>query len=213
MPSRRSPDDAAEHHAASAPAWHTLAIDDALAQAGSRPEGLTEDEVVSRQQKHGANELAAIAGISTWRLLAAQFSSLIVWILIGAALVSGVVGEWVDAIAIMAIVVINGIIGFYQEYNAERSITALRRMTAPQAKVRRGGNVGQVPSREVVPGDILLFEAGDIKADIHHYQSVPHTAAEIERMRTIGKHSLDGRKVMKHRVDEARLERLLAERG
>jgi Ca2+-transporting ATPase len=87
---------------------------------------------------------------------------LIVWILIGAGLVSGFLGEWVDSIAILSIVFLNGLIGFYQEYNAEKSIAALKKMTAPQAKVRRDGKVVLVPAADVVPGDVIELEAGDL---------------------------------------------------
>jgi P-type Ca2+ transporter type 2C len=95
-------------------------------------------------------------------LLISQFKSLIVWILAAAALVSGLVAEWADCIAILAIVVLNGLIGFYQEFNAERSLAALKRMTAPRARVRRDGRSVSVPAAMVVPGDLLEVEAGDL---------------------------------------------------
>lgn len=146
------------------PAWHALALADVLLRARSSASGLTDEEAATRQRDGGFNEISSAASVQPWRILLAQFTSLIVLILIAAAIVSGAFGEWVDAIAIVTIVVMNGVIGFYQEYNAERSIAALRRMTAPQAKVRRAGVVRQIPSREVVAGDILLVEAGDIVA-------------------------------------------------
>jgi Ca2+-transporting ATPase len=92
--------------------------------------------------------------ISPWAIFFAQFKNLIVWLLIVAGVVSGLLGEGVDAIAVLSIVVLNAVIGFYQEYNAEKSIVALRKMTAPRAKVLRDGNVTVVPSAEVVPGDM-----------------------------------------------------------
>ena len=97
-------------------------------------------------------------------LLLGQFKSIIIGILIAAALVAGVTSEWADCIAILAIVVLNALIGFYQEYHAEQSIAALRRMTAPRASLRRDGSSRIVPASEVVPGDLIELEAGDLVA-------------------------------------------------
>jgi Ca2+-transporting ATPase len=94
----------------------------------------------------------------------AQFKNLIVWILIVAGAVSGMLGEVVDAIAILAIVVLNAVIGCYQEFSAEKSIAALKKMTAPRAKVWRDGAVATVPAAEIVPGDVLELDAGDLVA-------------------------------------------------
>ena len=85
-------------------------------------------------------------------------------ILIAAGIVAGVTGEWGDCLAILAIVVLNALIGFYQEYHAEKSIAALRRMTAPNARVRRDGISRIVPAIEIVPGDVVELEAGDVVA-------------------------------------------------
>lgn len=124
--------------------------------------GLSQEVAASRLEEHGPNEVRQAAPIRPLALLIGQFRSLIVWILISAALVSGILGEWADCIAILSIVVANGLIGFYQEYNAERSLAALRRMTAPQARVRRDGRSLFIPAAEVVPGDVLELEAGDL---------------------------------------------------
>ncbi len=94
----------------------------------------------------------------------AQFKSLIIWVLIAAAVISGLLGERMDAIAILAIVVLNAVIGFYQEFQAEKSIAALKKMTSPHATVRRGGQVTSIPASGVVAGDILTLEAGDLIA-------------------------------------------------
>lgn len=145
-------------------AWHAMSVDEVVGRVGVWATGLPTSEAQQRLARDGVNELAVVETTSHWRILATQFSSLIVWILIAAACVSAVFGESVDATAIAVIVVMNALIGFYQEYNAERSIAALRRMTAPSAKVRRDGQVILVPSRDVVIGDLLQLEAGDIVA-------------------------------------------------
>ena len=135
-----------------------------LAALDSRTEGLSSATAKERVAVHGPNELRASEGVSPWRLLLGQFRSLIVWILMAAAVVSGALGEMVDALAILAIVVLNAAIGFYQEYNAGKAIAALRRMAAPQAKVLRDGRVFAVPAAAVAPGDVLALEAGDLVA-------------------------------------------------
>ncbi|MCZ7646215.1 MAG: cation-translocating P-type ATPase [Planctomycetota bacterium] len=143
-------------------AWHALSLESAQAQVGATAEGLSDDEVAKRFQKFGPNELRDAEPINPWAILASQFSSLIVWILIAAGVVSGIFGEWVDALAITAIVVLNALIGFYQEFNAEKSMAALKRMTAPHARVRRSGVVRDVLARDIVPGDVVVLEAGDL---------------------------------------------------
>jgi len=145
-------------------AWHALSAEEVVRRVDVGPTGLKAAEVQQRLARNGQNELAMAETTGRWRILATQFASLIVWILIGAAIVSATFGEWVDAIAILVIVAMNALIGFYQEYNAERSIAALRRMTAPLAKVRRDGQIILVPAREVVVGDMVQLEAGDIVA-------------------------------------------------
>ncbi len=102
--------------------------------------------------------------VSAARVLGAQFASLVVWFLIAAAITSAVIGEAVDAFAIVSIVVLNAVIGFIQEFRAERAIEALRAMTAPKARVRRDGLTAAISARDVVAGDLLLVEAGDVIA-------------------------------------------------
>ena len=143
-------------------AWHALDERAVLALLSSSRSGLTQDVAATRLLEHGPNELRRAVHIRPVALLLGQFKSLIVWILVAAALVSGVMGEWADCIAILSIVVVNGLIGFYQEYNAERSLAALRRMTAPHARVRRDGRSLSIPAGQVVPGDVFELEAGDL---------------------------------------------------
>jgi len=126
--------------------------------------GLTGQEAARRLAANGPNTLKEGRRISRLQIFLAQFNSLIVWILIAAGVISGLLGEGVDAVAILAIVVLNAIIGFYQESQAEQSIAALKKMTAPQAKVRRDGAVTVIAATDIVIGDILALEAGDLVA-------------------------------------------------
>jgi Ca2+-transporting ATPase len=144
--------------------WYALEAEEVLEFLGSGPEGLSSAEVAARFAACGPNRLADTIAVSPVRLLLAQFKSLIVWILVGAAVVSGVVGEALDCLAILAIVLLNAVIGFCQELSAAKSMAALRSMAAPQAKVLRAGRAVCVDAVQVVPGDILVLEAGDLVA-------------------------------------------------
>ena len=110
--------------------------------------------------EYGPNELAEAGVKSPWRILAEQFTSLLIIILIIAAVVSAFLGDYEDAIVIMAIVVLNGALGFRQEYKAEKTMSALRKLAAPMVRVRRAGEVTEVPAADLVPGDVVLLEAG-----------------------------------------------------
>jgi Ca2+-transporting ATPase len=145
-------------------AWHTKTSEQVLQQLQSSITGLSSTEAAQRLLSNGPNELKEGKRISAWQIFLGQFKSLIVWILIVAGIISGVLGEMVDAIAILAIVVLNAVIGFYQEHSAEKSIAALKKMAAPQAKVWRDGAIKAVPAAEIVTGDVLELEAGDLVA-------------------------------------------------
>ncbi len=153
--------------------WHRLAVDTIRAQLGTDLErGLTDAEVRNRLARTGPNELPEGPPPSALRVLLAQFSSLIIWVLIGAAVVSGMLQEWVDAGAILAIVVLNALLGFVQEFRAERSLAALKRLSITLARVVRDGTVRTVPSRELVPGDLVVVDAGDhVPADARLIQA------------------------------------------
>ncbi len=135
-----------------------------MAEVNASQEGLTEAEAVRRVAKEGRNELKEAKRVSPLRLLFEQFNSVIIWILVAAGVISMVAGEFVDAVAILAIVICNAAIGFYQEWSAEKSIAALQQMTAPQAKVRREGAVVMIPASGIVVGDVLVLAAGDVVA-------------------------------------------------
>ncbi len=146
--------------------WHTLPMAEVFTRLDTPDtrQGLASEQAASRLAAIGPNELAAAEGRSIAGVLGSQFASLIIWLLIAAALVSAVLGEWVDAAVVGAIVILNAVIGAYQEYSAEHAIAALRRMTAPQAKVVRDGKTVVVSASVVVPGDVLALEAGDLVA-------------------------------------------------
>ncbi len=145
-------------------AWHSQSAEEVLSLLASSADGLSAQEAAQRLLTHGPNELKEGKAISPLRMFVAQFKSLIIWILIAAGVISGLLGEIVDCLAILVIVVLNAVIGFYQEFKAEQSIAALKKLTAPQAKVRRDGQVISIPASGIVAGDILALEAGDLVA-------------------------------------------------
>jgi Ca2+-transporting ATPase len=147
------------------PQWHSRPINELLSGLGTEPErGLSAAEASNRLQRYGPNELRKEAGVGLFVVLLAQFRSLVIWVLIGAAAVSISLGETVDGLAIAIIVLLNALFGFYQEFRAERAAAALARLVAPRARVVRDGHSLMVPAAEVVRGDILLLEAGDLVA-------------------------------------------------
>ncbi|NDJ76410.1 MAG: HAD-IC family P-type ATPase, partial [Chloroflexi bacterium] len=147
--------------------WYALVKEDVLQHLATDQEaGLGTAEVAQRRAQHGANELPREGGTSVWQLLISQFTSVMVLVLIAAAIVSIFIGDSKDAIVIMAIVVLNAALGFFQEYQAEQALVALGEMQTPLVRVRRGGHVQEVSAVDLVPGDIVLLEAGDrIPAD------------------------------------------------
>lgn len=129
--------------------------------------GLSEETASDRRKQFGFNELSEGKAISPVTLLLNQFKDFMVLVLLGATLISGLLGEYLDAITIIAIIVMNGILGFVQEFRAERSLRALKELSAPTAKILRDGIPIEVAANELVPGDIVLLEGGDrVPADI-----------------------------------------------
>ncbi len=142
--------------------WHSLPAGVLGAALHTDPDtGLGTAEAGERQARGGFNELPEAPPPSLLRLFLSQFTSVIVWVLIGAAVVSGLLEDWLDAAAIVAIVFLNGMLGFIQEFRAERSLAALRKMSVAMARVVRDGAVQSIAARELVPGDLILLEAGD----------------------------------------------------
>ncbi len=144
-------------------------------------EGLKEFEVIQRLTKFGLNQLPEQKRISSFKLFINQFSSFIVWILIGALIISGFLGEWIDAVSIGVIIFLNALIGFIQEYSAERSLEALQKLIKPTSRVIREGKLQIIPSSNIVPGDLVALEAGDrVPADgriVHTVQLSTQEAA------------------------------------
>lgn len=128
--------------------------------------GLSSDEVRVRRERYGINELIDRGMKNPWKILLEQLTGLMIIILIIAAVISLLMGETKDAIAILVIVVLNAILGFSQEYRAEKAMAALKKLSVPKVRVRRGGKVQEVSAQDLVPGDIVLIEAGNaIPAD------------------------------------------------
>jgi len=146
--------------------------------------GLTNEEVKIRRKQFGFNELQEAEKQSALLLFFSQFKDFMVIVLLVATLISGILGEYIDAIAIILIVFVNGILGFFQERKAEKSLEALKELSAPMATVLRGGKWEKIPSKEIVPGDILRFASGDrISADIRLFEI---SSLEIEESALTG---------------------------
>jgi len=141
--------------------------------------GLRSEDISSRRETFGPNQLMEQKGRGPVKIFLEQFADFIIWVLIGAAVVSGFLKEWVDAMAIVAIVVLNAILGFIQEYRAEKSLQALRKLAVPTSRVIRSGVREVVPSADLVPGDLVELEAGDhIPADGRVVWHTPNFAVQ-----------------------------------
>jgi Ca2+-transporting ATPase len=157
-----------------APAWHCLPAGEVAGQLATDPaRGLPRAEAASRLARYGPNAIQEGEKRSAWRMLADQFTDFMIIVLLVAAVISGFIGEVVDTIAILVIVVMNGTIGFIQEYRAEQAMAALKKLAAATARVLRDGTVIEVPAAELVPGDVVVLEAGNvIPADLRVFESV-----------------------------------------
>ncbi len=140
--------------------WHTLTEDDALSRLSSGRSGITSSEAKSRLEKDGPNELTMQKGTSPIIIFLSQFKDLMVIILIIATIISAALEEYIDSIVILIILILNAIIGFSQEYKAEKAIMALQALAAPNATVIRNGKELSVPARDLVVGDIVLLQTG-----------------------------------------------------
>ena len=143
--------------------WHALAATEALTALGTDQQtGLNPAEVLRRQEAYGPNLVTAKGGTPPWLRFLLQFNQPLVYILLAAGVITAFLGEWVDSSVIFCVVVINAIIGFIQEAKAEKAIEALSRMVVTATTVRREGKKRRIPSAELVPGDVVLLQSGDL---------------------------------------------------
>ena len=141
--------------------WHTLSIDETRQQLNTPSGGLSGTESALRLEQYGPNELIAADSVSAGTVLANQFKNVLIVILLVATVLSGFLGHAIESIAIAVIVLFAIVLGFVQEYRAERAIEALRKMAAPTARVWRDGMEAQIPARDLVPGDLVALGIGD----------------------------------------------------
>ena len=148
--------------------WHTVSADAAARRLDTDLErGLSVDEASRRLERVGANEIPERGRRSPLAMFAAQFQDFMILVLIAAAVVSGIIGDAEDTIVILAIVVLNAAVGLVQDYRAERAMAALRRLAAAKAVVVRSGHQHTIDAAEIVPGDIVVLEAGSaVPADL-----------------------------------------------
>ncbi len=142
--------------------WYRFSADSTLEQLGSSREGLSEPEVAERLERYGTNELEDRGGRSSLRIFLSQFRDLFTAILIVAAVVSAFLKDWIEAVAILAIIVLNAVMGFVQEKKAEEAMAALKRMAVPEVTLVRSGETIVTSASDIVPGDILTLETGNI---------------------------------------------------
>jgi Ca2+-transporting ATPase len=159
--------------------WHNLEVSEALTSLDSKRDGLSQEEAQRRLAQFGYNELAAGERVSPWKIFLEQFKNFLIIILLVAVVLSAIMGEVADAIVIFAIVLFAAGLGFIQEYRAEKAMEALKKMAAPLASVLRNGKEAEIPSQELVPGDIIILRTGDrIPADCRLMEAVNFKADE-----------------------------------
>ena len=174
--------------------WHVQHADQVCADLETDPaRGLSPDEAAQRLIRYGPNKLAEKKPRPAWLKFFDQFKNVLVMVLLGAVVLAAAIGDLKDAVVILIVVVFNATLGFYQEYRAEATLAALKKMLAQHARVRRGGRVLEIPAEELILGDLVLLEAGDrIPADGRVW--VSHNAEVAEAVLTgeshaVGKHA------------------------
>jgi magnesium-transporting ATPase (P-type) len=147
--------------------WHAMAADEVLARIEASTDGLTQEEAQRRLGEYGPNRLPETASRGPLMRLLAQFNSLLIYVLLAAAVLAALIDHYIDALVILAVVIVNAVIGFIQEGRAEQALDAIRTMIDPRASVLRGAQRETVPAEEIVPGDLVILEAGDrVPADL-----------------------------------------------
>ncbi|MEC0166912.1 cation-translocating P-type ATPase [Paenibacillus graminis] len=143
-------------------AYHTLDTAEVMKRLNTREQGLSPDEAAQLLERHGRNVLKETQTKSLLAKFIEQFKNVMIFILLAAAVLSGILGEWTDTVIILLVVILNAVLGVIQENKAEQALEALKSMSSPLARVRRGGQVAEIKSEELVPGDIVLLEAGNV---------------------------------------------------
>src|SRR5690554_1347492 len=148
--------------------WHALETEEVLQELNSdQKQGLNEDEVSVRQEKYGKNILPKEKKQSWWKRLLQQFNNMLIYVLLVAAIVTALMDHWIDTGVILAVVIVNAIIGFIQEGKAEKALEGISKMLSLEAVVRRNGNKKTIEAEELVPGDIIYLKSGDkVPADV-----------------------------------------------
>lgn len=152
--------------------WQSLDAAEALRKLETDPQGLEQEEAQRRLHQHGRNQIGDVDRAHPLKILLHQFTSPLIYVLMAAMVISFFIERWEDAVVIAVVLVINATVGFFQEYRAEGAIAALMQLVAPLASVRRAGHVDRIDSRDIVPGDVVLLEAGDlVPADLRFVSS------------------------------------------
>ena len=162
--------------------WHSIDLEGVIDRLDVNPDqGLTKNEANRRIEVYGANKLREAPPTTIWEMLWEQFSDFVVMLLIVAAVISALLGDWIEAAAIMAIVLLNAALGVIQNRRAAKELAALKQLAAPEANVMRDGSRVNVPGMELVPGDIVFLEAGNyIPADVRLLETVNLRVDEVK---------------------------------
>ena len=152
--------------------WYQLPVKDIVQKLGTAEEGLTDNEATERLKQYGPNKLIEEEKISKLKILFHKSTSPLIYTLLVAAVVTALLKEYIDTSVIMAVVILNAVIGYMQEYKAEQGVRALKKMLIPRAKVLRNGREKEINSEELVPGDIVLLASGiKVPADLRLYKT------------------------------------------
>lgn len=167
--------------------WHQLDIEKVFEETGSSREGLSSSGVSMARSKYGANELEDVKKIPAWIQFLNQFKSFMIIVLVIAAVISGIVGDKTDTIIILVIVLLNALVGFIQEYRAEKAMNALKKIASPNSRIIRDGKEISIASSEIVPGDVVILEAGmiapaDMRLFVSHALRIEESALTGESL-------------------------------
>ena len=154
--------------------WYRKTVDECVKELDTNIEtGLTEQEAEKRLKKYGPNVFREGENPSVWEMLWSQINNILIWILIAAAVISVIAGELTDAVIIVSVIMLNAVIGIVQESKAEKALEELQKISTPKAVVKRDGQIKEISSEKIVPGDIVFIEAGRyIPADLRLIETV-----------------------------------------